>query len=253
MGAPILIEFNGKIACVSEHCRDLGVSCSTLISRKKSTGESDLECLEYFQKYGVRHKSKYKVKDKRLYKRWYNAKNRCENLKNPHYSRYGGRGIKVCERWQNYENFEVDMLESFLAHVEKFGLKDTQLDRVNYDGNYEPSNCEWKTQKEQQNNRSNNRMVTDGLNVTQFAEKYRLSPRLVNQRLNRGMSVDEILDVPIRQHVMYYLPCKNNTVSLTEHCKQNSYNYNKIIKYIKQYNLTPDRALAKYLKKRNKK
>lgn len=149
-----LINFNGKVACIAEHCRDLGIDSNTLWSRKHRTGESDLECLEYYQKNGVRHiNSKYKVKDKRLYSRWHNAKDRCENPKNPYYYRYGGRGIKVCERWQDYENFENDLLESFLEHVERYGIKDTTLERNNYDGDYEPSNCTWATRLEQAKNK----------------------------------------------------------------------------------------------------
>jgi hypothetical protein len=73
-------------------------------------------------------------------------KQRCYNPKNPHYSRYGARGIVVCERWlHSFANFYADM-----------GPKPDgkTLDRKDNDGNYEKDNCQWSTPKEQQNNRS---------------------------------------------------------------------------------------------------
>ena len=205
MAKKLLIEFNGKIACLSEHCRDLKVKITTVQSRHHKTGEPYEKCLEYYQKNGVKKKGiakklmgDYGVKDFILYQKWYNAKDRCENPKNPMYPRYGGRGIKVCERWQVYENFENDLLESFLEHVEQFGLHDTQIERIDYNRDYEPSNVTWATIKEQANNKSSNRMVTKDLNVMQFAEKYNINYGTVLDRLNRGWSVEEILDPSLR-------------------------------------------------------
>lgn len=242
------IEFNGKIASISEHCKDLNVSGGAIYYRMKKTGETILECLEYYQKNGVRHRNKYKVKDKYLYKRWYDAKDRCYNPKCVSYPRYGGRGIKMCERWQDYENFENDMLESFLEHVKEFGLKDTQIERNNYDGNYEPSNCRWSTRKEQANNRSSNYMITEYLTAKQFAEKYNINYNTVLSRLNASWSLERIINVSaskyIGHNIKYLLPCG---IGLRKHCKQNEYRYRTIIRYIKKYNLQPHEALAKWL------
>lgn len=255
MSKKVLIEFNGKIALLTEHCNDIGVSLNVVAGRHQRTGEPYEKCLEYYQKNGVKHKNrKYKVKDRRLYTKWHNAKDRCENPKNLYYDRYGGRGIKVCDRWQNYENFENDMLESFLEHIKEYGIKDTTLERNDYDKDYEPSNCTWKTRKEQANNTSSNRIVAEGLNVLQFAEKYNMNYRTLLYRLNAGWSIEKILNTPINQAnniCKYFLPCNNNTKQLKEHCKQNGYKYATIVKYIKVYNLTPHEALAKYLEKRN--
>ena len=83
------------------------------------------------------------------YHAWQGLKGRCLNPSNEDFAHYGGRGIKVCARWQSsYENFLADM-----------GRKPSpehSLDRINNDGNYEPGNCRWATYTEQNNNRRKN-------------------------------------------------------------------------------------------------
>lgn len=80
------------------------------------------------------------------YKSWIHMKYRCNNPKSNCYSYYGGRGIKVCERWNNsFENFYEDM-----------GMKPGKsysLDRIDFNGNYEPGNVRWADKKVQANNR----------------------------------------------------------------------------------------------------
>ena len=185
------------------------------------------------------------ILDKRLYKKWDSTMQKCYNPKHVSYGIYGGRGIKVCERWHDYKNFEEDMLESFLEHVEKYGIKETTIDRwPNNDGDYEPNNVRWATRKEQQNNRRSNHMLTEDLNCTQFAKKYGLNPNTVIAKANKGMSAEEILNTPI---IHYMLPCG---IDLGTHCNNNGYTYNNIYYYLKKYNLSPDQALARYLKKK---
>jgi hypothetical protein len=80
-----------------------------------------------------------------LYKTWNNMIHRCYHSNHIHYKYYGGRGIKICDRWLNsFQNFLIDMGER---------PEGTTLDRKNNDGNYEPSNCRWATPKEQIKNR----------------------------------------------------------------------------------------------------
>ena len=88
------------------------------------------------------HRSKY-GKTSPTYNSWRDMKTRCLNSNCPDYKNYGGRGIKVCERWMDFTNFLADMGEK------PEGLT---LDRINNDGNYEPGNCRWATWKEQRRN-----------------------------------------------------------------------------------------------------
>lgn len=83
---------------------------------------------------------------------------RCNSPKKDSYEHYGGRGIKVL--WNSFQEFKDDMYESYLAHIEKYGRKNTQIDRIDFDGHYCKENCQWSTIKEQAGNRRNNTFIT---------------------------------------------------------------------------------------------
>lgn len=118
---------------------------------------------------------------------WSRAKERCYRPANPRYEHYGARGIVMCEAWRN-------SFEAFLADM---GLRPSpkhSIDRIDNDGNYEPSNCRWATSEEQNNNRSINRFViVDGqrLTVAQASRKTGLTENQITYRLRRGDSPEE--------------------------------------------------------------
>jgi hypothetical protein len=120
---------------------------------------------------------------------WYGMIHRTTNEKNPNYPNWGGRGIRLCERWHSFDSFYEDMGFSYLP-----GLS---IERIDNNGDYCPENCKWATKKEQANNRKTNRFFTiDGTTKTlaQWIEISKLKPSTVRQRLYvYGWSVKESL------------------------------------------------------------
>jgi len=82
------------------------------------------------------------------YHTWQSMRDRCFNSKNSRYASYGGRGIKVCDKWLKFENFLEDMGQP--------PSPKHSIDRINNDGDYEPSNCRWSNNTEQTRNQSSN-------------------------------------------------------------------------------------------------
>lgn len=117
------------------------------------------------------------------YKAWHALLGRCEDQEHRQYPDYGGRGIKVCERWHEFENFLADMGERPSSSL--------SIDRINNDGNYEPGNCRWATRKQQSNNRRpqrSKRLITymgRSLTQAQWAEELGLTRPNLCYRLKR--------------------------------------------------------------------
>jgi hypothetical protein len=118
---------------------------------------------------------------------------RCTNPKHKNWDRYGGRGIKVCDRWQNsFENFLADM-------GEKPFLK-AQLDREDNEGNYEPGNCRWVSSAENVNNRFNTIMLDfDGRrqSLSEWSKEVGIGNKAIAYRLKAGWPVEEALTRPL--------------------------------------------------------
>ena len=126
----------------------------------------------------------------RTYRAWGDMKTRCTNPAANGYQHYGGRGIVVCARW----------LDSFEAFLEDMGEKPAghriSVERLNNDGNYEPGNCVWATQKQQTRNKRNSRMIThDGRTqcLAAWSEETGIPKTTIWNRLNVGWSVQEAL------------------------------------------------------------
>lgn len=116
---------------------------------------------------------------------------RCRNPSRSWFHLYGGRGISVCERWLNFENFLADMGPR--------PTPDHSLDRVNNDGNYEPGNCRWATRIEQANNtRINKRVEFEGQtkSVAEWSRLYGLSRGILSSRLRAGWPTDLAVTTP---------------------------------------------------------
>lgn len=125
------------------------------------------------------------------YAAWADMIQRCTNPRNHAWDRYGGRGIRVCERW----------LESFDVFAADMGPRPPggSIERVDVDGDYEPSNCVWADEVTQQRNRRDNRRVTiygETMCLAAWAERAGLPRRTLSARLNNGWDPVVALETP---------------------------------------------------------
>lgn len=119
---------------------------------------------------------------------------RCNDPGHSNYKYYGGRGIKVCERWKKFENFYNDMGERPDGHT---------LERIDLNSDYCPENCRWITHKEQCNNRRSNRFIElDGERHTlqEWAIITGITRNTIEKRIdNYGWSIKKALTTPTRR------------------------------------------------------
>lgn len=121
------------------------------------------------------------------YRIWKNMRARCQSPTNKSFPDYGGRGIAVCERWQDFANFIADM-----------GPRPSgaSLDRVDVNSGYGPENCRWVGAVEQANNKRNNRVIEWGgvaKTLQQWCAEYGVEPSKVRYRLSQGMTLEAAL------------------------------------------------------------
>ena len=128
----------------------------------------------------------------RLYWIWHGMKSRCYNPNDKRFSVYGGRGITVCDEWRN-------SFEAFYEWAMSNGYADNlTIDRKDTNGNYCPENCRWITNKEQQNNRRNNRLIAyNGKTQTlkQWAEELGINYQTLYTRFAEGKPIEEVFGI----------------------------------------------------------
>lgn len=122
---------------------------------------------------------------------WMSMRTRCSNQKLRCYPRYGGRGIRVCDRWQEFENFLADMgPRPSPAH---------SIEREDSNGNYEPGNCRWATPKEQAANRCDTvRIEHNGrtMILADWARETGVDQAVIRRRMKRGATFEQAISVP---------------------------------------------------------
>lgn len=167
-----------------------------------------------------------------LYSRWYNMMRRCYSPKNSSYKDYGGRGIEVCKRWQDYDNFYNDLIVDFVKHVKEYGKENTSIDRIDNNGNYEPGNVRWATRKEQARNKRSNIIMPTGEILTDYCNKRGINPHSIVTRLHTGMNLQEAVDTPIKPFKLMTIPSTGER--LIDYCKNNGLTLSTIYSRIKK-------------------
>lgn len=159
-------------------------SCSLNSGNSKSCG-----CLiiETARKLARENFTKHGQSDTPTWKCWSSMRERCSNEDNAAYKNYGGRGIKICGRWDDFVNFISDM------GVRPYGMT---LDRIDVNGDYDPSNCRWATVTDQANNRRSNRIIEfrgESKTISQWATNTNVAYSTFFWRITHGWPMERAL------------------------------------------------------------
>lgn len=168
--------------------------------------------------------STHNLSNSRLYKVYTSIKSRCYTKNNPEYKSYGERGIIMCEEWKkNFKAFYNWAIQNGYDETADFGK--CTIDRIDNNGNYEPSNCRWVSMKEQSLNKRNNRKIEykgEIYTVKEISKIKNCSYGAIQWRLNNGWSGNEIFEIDIDN--IHFNP-RNNKKGAKKKC-QNAKNQN---------------------------
>jgi hypothetical protein len=179
-----------KWRCRCDCGKEVSVDASNLKHCTFSCGCHRREsCGNLFRTHGDSGTPEYRI--------WCGMHKRCYNPNWKQYADYGGRGIKVCDRWRkSYANF--------LADIGRRPSPNHSLDRIDHDGDYSPENCRWATAVEQARNRRMARMLTYGgetMCLSAWAERYSLRAQTLGRRLRAGWDAERALTTPVEQQL----------------------------------------------------
>lgn len=135
--------------------------------------------------YGNKNHLTHGLRKHRLYTIWANIKTRCYNVSDPHYKRWGAKGIKMCDEWRN------DFKAFYDWSINNGYSDELTIDRIDNNGNYDPSNCRWVTLAENNRNKSKVRFINfNGRTQTigQWTKELGLGKETIRERLKRGYS-----------------------------------------------------------------
>lgn len=158
----------------------------TVLSRNVEKGKSkSCGCLS---REKSRENATHGLSKTPIYQTWSRMCRRCDNPKIERFKNYGGRGIRVCDRWKSFENFYADMGD--------IPGPEYSLGRIDNDKDYGPDNCRWETVEQQQNNTSRTIWIEhcgQRMSLSQWATKLGVSYSLLMNRYKAGWSDEDIL------------------------------------------------------------
>lgn len=131
----------------------------------------------------------------KLYETWKKMKDRCANPNATQYNNYGGRGITVCDEWKN------DFQPFYNWAMDNGYQEGLTIDRIDNDGNYCPQNCRWISLKEQQRNKSSNRVIFykgEKHCLSEWCELLNLKYSTISGRLRKNWSIEQAFETPIK-------------------------------------------------------
>lgn len=138
----------------------------------------------------------------RIYKIYISMISRCRNKNDINYKDYGGRGIKVCDEWIKEGGFEAFCRWAYnTGYDEKAEYGKCTIDRINVNGNYEPSNCRWADGKTQSNNKRNTIFISyrgKTKSLVEWCEELGLNKSTIRNRIHKGWDPEKAFSTPIR-------------------------------------------------------
>lgn len=106
----------------------------------------------------------------------------------------------MCDEWKDFQNFYDDMYESYVDHVNEYGEKDTTIDRIDVNRNYEKENCKWSTLREQFNNKTDNHFLEyngERDTIANWSRKLNIGYSALIMRIRRGWSIERAFTTPV--------------------------------------------------------
>jgi hypothetical protein len=235
------------------HLKGAGRFCSTSCSSSSKTGKNHNNYKHGAVKNGKRTPE---------LSAWQCMKGRCYNKNDKEYSRYGARGIKVCDRWLDKNMGSANFLKDMGPRPKGIGAGGRSLyslDRIDNNGDYSPENCRWTDRITQANNIRRNRIVSylgEEKTVSEWGRQFGIKADSIYERLNRGWSVEEAItkkpDIARNRRDNVWIKYKGESLILADWSKRTGVSGKTINRRIRDYGWSVEDALTKNPKRNPK-
>lgn len=170
--------------------------------RLRHGGVTSCGCHQYDRDFCSKKAKNYP----RLYRIYRGMKTRCTNPKYQYWDRYGGRGISICDEWQNFDNFCDWALSSGYEESKRYPA--LSIDRIDVDKGYSPDNCRWATATQQANNTSRNHLISafgKTMTIAEWARETGIKDRTIYHRVAEyGWTPEEAVSIPTLERGEHY-------------------------------------------------